>query len=462
MCAPKQLDYDIVPILLFRNDATELLLEATPNGLRLPVVPIPPHTRIAEQITTAIKSSWYLDTCCLFPLSCGVPSTEQFRYQVLETWSPASVPPAGMRWLPVASASTAISGDHADSAAIQDSLTKLHRYRQGELPGPFARPGWLEMVMEWVGTQAVAAHLSLTGEVRQLNESPTFSLLRFETNGSALWFKAVGEPNLREFQITRTLAHLLPGYVTPILATHADWNAWLAKEVRGQHPDENSDVETWVAVARTLADLQIASFGKTLHFIDVGCHDTRISALAEMVDPFLEVVAVLMEQQTKTSPSRLSAAELLSLGSQLRKIFSHLAQCDFPSAIGHLNPGNILVSDCQCVFLDWAEACVGHPFVAFQYLLEHLRKLRPTNTWESELASVYSQGWEAFVDPQTIAEAMAASRLLAVFTCAVAGGTWRNASRRSRPEIAALLRSLTRRMKREMDGLEERRVSCVP
>jgi len=43
--------------------------------------------------------------------------------------------------------------------------------------------------------------LRLSGEFRQLNASPTFALLRLETTGQALWFKAVGEPNLREFPI---------------------------------------------------------------------------------------------------------------------------------------------------------------------------------------------------------------------------------------------------------------------
>jgi hypothetical protein len=457
MCTPTQLDRDLFRILLYRKDASELLVEARPNGLRLPTVAIPSHTRIAEQITAAIKTSWDLDTSCLFPLSYSESSTSQLRYQVLEIWPPESEPPAGMRWLPTDSVLTAVSEDDADFGAVQDSVRKIAQYRRGELTGPFARPGWLETVTEWVKSQAASAHLSLTGGIRQLNASPTFSLLRYETDGPALWFKAVGEPNLHEYSITAKLATFFPTLVPHIVGSRPEWNAWLTTEVAGKHLDENADAAVWAAVARTLADLQIASYGKTLHFIHAGCHDTRISVLAEMIDPFLEVAALLMEKQTKKSPSRLSASELLVLSSQMHQIFSNLAQSDFPNALGHLdlNPGNILVSDSQCVFLDWAEACVGHPFIAFQYLREHLRKLRPTNVSETMLANVYSQRWEWFVDTQTIAGAMAASPLLAVFTCAVAGGAWRDESRRSRPEIAALLRSLTRRMKREADALSE-------
>jgi Phosphotransferase enzyme family len=400
MCVPIQLDHDLFRILLYGKDGREILLETTWEGFRLPVLSVPTHSRTAEEVTAAIRNAWNLDAYCLFSLSDSTRPQALVRDHAVEACDPGCGCPAGMEWLPVASLSEGVFQSPSDFIAMENSLRTFEQYRRDELPGFFGKPGWLRKVTEWVEAQAGAAGLCLTGRFRQLNASPTFSLIRFETDGPAVWFKAVGDPNVREFRITRALAHHLHGYVTPILAMHTDWNAWLTAEVAGKHPDENSEVETWVAVARTLADLQIASFGKTFHFINVGCHDTRISALAEMIDPFLQVADGLMEQQTKTSPSRLSTAELLVLGSQMRKVFSTLAQSDFPSALGHLdlNPANILVSDYRCLFLDWAEACVGHPFVAFQCLLEHLRKLRPTNTWETKIASVYSQGWEAFVD----------------------------------------------------------------
>jgi len=56
-------------------------------------------------------------------------------------------------------------------------------------------------------------------DVQQLNGSETFSLLKFETTKAPVWFKAVGEPNVREFLITLKLFELFPDYVPKILAS---------------------------------------------------------------------------------------------------------------------------------------------------------------------------------------------------------------------------------------------------
>jgi hypothetical protein len=452
-------------ILLYRNDATEILLETTSEGFRLPVMPIPPQRRVAEELTAAIRSAWNLETYCLFSISNGVPPHAFVHDQVMEICHPETDTPANMQWFTIESLSVGSFQSPSDFAAIQASHITLDQHRRNELPEAFGKPGWLRTVTEWVEGKANDVGLRLSGKFRQLNASSSFSLIRFETDGPALWFKAVGEPNRREFVITRALAELVPAYLPAILATRPDWNAWLMTDFVGTHPDADSGIETWIAVSERLAEVQVASLKKTLPLLGAGCHDTRILCLAEKIDPFLEVMTSLMAQQTKAFPTPLSAGELAVLGRKLHRICSDLAQSGIPDTLSHLdlNPGNILVSDSQCMFLDWAEACVGHPFVAFEYLLEHLRKLRPKdNSLEARLASVYTKPWERFVDSQAIAEAIAVAPLLAVFTCAVAADTWRNESRRARPDIAALLRSLTRRMKQEVDSFEKRKVICMP
>jgi len=129
----------------------------------------------------------------------------------------------------------------------------------------------------------------------------------------------------------------------------------------------------WTTVATALAEMQVASFGQTLHLVDAGCRDARVGTLLEQIEPFLEAMAELMERQTQESPRALSRSELLTLRTQLQDILSE-TNSQIPNAIGHLdfNFGNIVASDDRCVFLDWAEACAGHPFLTFQYLLQHL------------------------------------------------------------------------------------------
>jgi len=458
-----QLDHDLYRVLLYRHDACELLLESTADGLELPVVPLPRFTRVAEKLTAGIKDRWNLDTCCLFPVLEGISSSVSVPFHVVELSSREAETPAAMRWLAATSLSAADFRDHDDFVAVQASLVRLEGFRRGELPGAFGKPGWLETVTEWVAARAATARLSLTGKFRQLNASATFSLLRFETDGPALWFKAVGEPNVHEFSITLALARLFPHFVPRVIGHRTDWNAWLGVEAVGTHLSDTTPLSNWQQAAATLASLQIASCGHGLHLIDAGSKDIRICSLVPQVEPFFERMAKLMELQAKSTPLPLARAEIRSLSEEVRSCLDELRASDIPNTLGHLdfNPGNILVSPEQCVFLDWAEGSVGHPFFTFQYLLEHRRRFHSTELdSEKMLVSSYALPWRAFASPDEIAKSLALAPLLAAFACA-AHLAWTNPDLSERPVIAGYLRSLVRRMKRESDALRERRVTCV-
>jgi hypothetical protein len=464
MGTPAQFDHDVFRILLYRNDATEILLEINSDGLRIPSVLVPAHSRIAEEITAAIRSGWNLQTVYLFTLPLDGLSHDPIHYQVVESCRLEPTPPAGMQWHPVLSLSVDNLQDPEDSAAIQNSLTTLDRYQRGELPGVFGKTGWLRMVTEWVEKQAATAGLRLTGEFRQLNASPTFNLTRFETDGPTLWFKAVGEPNLHEYRVTLKLASLFPGFLPQILGTRLEWNAWLALAAEGCQLDANSANNAWAAAAENLALLQISSFGRRFELIKAGCKDLRPCSLMNLVDLFLDAMTELMERQTKPSPAPLSRKELFSLGRDISSALQQIGECAIPNTLGHLdmNPGNVLVCGTHCTFLDWAEAYIGPPFFSFQYLLEHFRRIQGGH-WQKEklLVASYARHWTRFASARQINAAFRLMPLLAAFAYGVGIGSWRN--RESfQPQSARHLRSLTRRMKCEADSLQERRLTCVP
>jgi hypothetical protein len=457
-------EFDTYRLLIVRRNASELVVIAGGQGFSLPSLEIPRWERIAQQITTAVKDRWGFEAHCLFTPAHPADGPSPVRYQVMESSKPNDNPSAGFHWVPVASLSETSFLDPQDHRVIRSATHELESYAHGSIAAAFARPGWLREVMEWAQTKINPLGLTLAGSFRQLNASPTFSLLRFETDGPALWFKAVGEPNVREFSITRYLERMFPAFVPRLIAARAEWNAWLTTEAEGTHPDESSGFHTWMTAATTLADLQVTSFGQTFHLIDAGCRDIRPCSLVGLVEPFLEAMAGLMEQQTKVSPAPLSRQELRTLGAQLQEALSNSKECDIPNALGHLdfNPGNILISQDRCVFLDWAEACVGPPFFTFQYLLEHRRRLHGTDFASEELlVSSYARNWECFVSPREISAALHGAPLLAAFSYSAGALAWRNPETFRRPETAGYLRSLVRRMKREADALREGSLLCA-
>jgi hypothetical protein len=416
-------------------------------------------------MNAVVRKRYGISPVCLFTPDLSVTTTgsEQRLHQVLEIRKANVAAPEGTHWLPVDSFSDQSFADAQDSRALTNTLRQIREFENGETIGPFGLPGWIEALSSWAQHEVDPYGLCLSGEFRQLNASPTFALLRFETNGSAVWFKAVGEPNLREFPISVTLSRLFPGFVPAVVATHPAWHGWLTTEFAGSTLDEVPDACAWERAAQTLGELQIASVGMTDQLLEAGCRDLRVTSLLALVDPFMEVMSQLMEQQRKTPPPVLDRGDLRTLGSQIKEALSELAELEIPDTLGHLdfNPGNILCSADQCVFVDWAEAYVGPPFLTFEYLRTHLvRKQREDVGLSAGVVNAYETKWHTALSPEVVAVALNLAPVLAVFVYAAGTEGWRNPTLLREPRAAAYLRSLTRRMHGEMQRLQDRSQLC--
>jgi hypothetical protein len=445
-------------ILLLRNDGSELLVASERPPFTLPSVEIPRWDRVAENLTAAVRERHQLSALCLFAPELPITSTDaaRLRYQVMETRAASSAAPGETRWLPLHSIAHQFFADEQDLIAVTAVLRQIAEFRKEEAIGPFGRPGWIEELTSWVQQEVQRYGFRLSGEFRQLNASPTFALLRFQTNGPALWFKAVGEPNRREFPVSVLLSSLFPGFVPAVIATHPAWNGWLTTEFPGSTLDQVRDACAWERAAQTLAGLQIASLGKTDQLLGAGCRDLRITSLLRLVDPFIDVMAQLMERQHKSPPPVLGKEAMRELGRRIKDALNAWAQSNVPDTLGHLdlNPGNILASSDQCIFLDWAEAYVGPPFLTFQYLIEHLSQSPTQNLISSQLLlDHYFSDWLGRVARVGLSAGQRLMRLLAVFAYATASD-WTKAHLSRDERFLGYLRSLTRRMQREASMLD--------
>jgi hypothetical protein len=452
-------------ILLPRRDCSEFLLSTDGSRYVLPKVAIQRWGRIAPNVNAEIKRQWHLDVISLGELCppSALNPTHRYNYSLVEALEPNTSPPSGLYWTPVASFQEGSFAHPEEFRVIQQFLSESGGDLQFRLTGAFQRPGWFKELSGWVEEAIRPLGLHLTGRFLQLNASCSFSLIRFETDGGAVWFKAVGEPNLRELRISVALERFFPGYLPPIVATLPAWNGWLTTEVDGSVLDENSHLSSWKLLAQSLANLQILSLGKTKALLEVGCRNLSASLLLQDLAPFLEVMSDLMGRQSSGHARVLCPKEILELGSQIEGLLLNLDTLQLPPALFSLdcNLGNFLVTPTQCIFLDWAEASLGLPTIAFQYLLENLRRMRPNeHAWESALIDCYAKQWEPFLSPERLSEALALAPLVAVFAYAIAGNTWRNPETLENPRTAGYFRSLTRRMKREADGLEAERIVC--
>ena len=466
MAFPQQSEHETYRVVVCKGGATDLLLVSADKGLMLPSVAVARSQRVAESLTAAMKKEWGYEVLCLFAPTVTVPleHSNGIHYQVMECHGRAEKYDTRTQWVPFSSLSQSLFADSADYMAIQQCLAEWESYAHGPAPGPFVRLGWFQEVRSWVEEVIGPLGLQLKGNFSQFNAGPWFSLMRLETNGPAIWFKAVGAPNVREFSMTVALAQLLPKFAPPILATRPEWNAWLTLEINGNSLEETQDTEMWKAATAALADLEINSMGNEIPLLRAGARDLRASTLSSILPPFLEVMAQLMQEQTKVPPVVLTKQELALLGEHIQYAVSQLAQLGIRNTLGHLdlNPGNVIVSPSGCKFLDWAEAYIGHPFFSFEYLREHFRRSIGTNrALESQLVTAYAEPWRALLPNDVVRDALALAPALAVFAYAVGNDVWSDHEKLQQPATAGYLRSLTRRLKRESDRLVAGRSQCI-
>lgn len=460
----RQLDRETYRVIVFGDSGSKLLVAPTGRGFGLPSVQVPRWRRISPSMQVSVRDEWGQEVICLFQpdLSFPISSGTIPNYQVMECSEPVR-PRSPAEWVDASLLPEQIFVDRADQIAVERSLAECQGYGACVRRGPFARLGWFDELREWVQRVIGSRRLSLAAHFSQLNAGPSFALVRFETSGAALWFKAVGEPHLREFSITHALAELFSRFVPPILATRPEWHGWLASEVDGFNLSESADLQAWVTTATTLAKLQVQSIRQSKALIESGARDYRVPELTKLVRPFLGAMAHLMEAQSKVPPLPLARREVELLGDEIEWALSRLANLGMPDALGHLdlNPGNIILSKSEAVFLDWAEAYVGNPLFSFQYLAEHSRHtLGRDGTADSDLAKAYTGPWHTLVSPEKTRDALALIPMLAAFVYAVSSDAWRNKTRREDATAAGYLRSLTRRMHREALCLRNRRTPC--
>jgi hypothetical protein len=349
-----------------------------------------------------------------------------------------------------------------DCSVVFAALRDMRCSPDNETVGPFAKSGWIEELFNWAQNEVAPLGLRVNGKFCQLNASPYFALLRLATDGPALWFKAVGEPNLREFSISPTLARLFPTFLPTLIATHPSWHGWLALDFPGSTLDSTPDTTAWERAAKTMAELQIASMETTDKLRDAGCKDLTITSMQRQLDPFIEVMTALMERQEKSTPRALGIEEMLTLHAQVKEALSAFARLGLPDVLGQLdiNPGNILCSAERCVFVDWAEAYVGPPFLALEHLGEHfLRTGLGQQGFKTGPGTRYAGEWGRLLSPDAVAAAQRMAPLVAVLAYAVGIEQWTNPELVKSARLAAYFRSLTRRMYREAQRLKTKSTS---
>jgi serine/threonine protein kinase len=211
-----------------------------------------------------------------------------------------------------------------------------------------------------------------------------------------------------------------------------------------------------------LAELQIASLCHTTELVAVGAHDVRSQKLLNAVAPFFLAMEEIMLAQTKTTVSKLTKQEICLVRKQVTEALYELEEHGLPNALNHLdlNPCNIIVSPSGCTFLDWAQAAVGNPFFSLEYLRQQFLQVFPGHMEaEQGFVNAYLGRWKLIRAHEFRETLLHLVPLTAAFAFAASALPWDDPKISQRPELAAFLRSLVRRMQRESEQIRASRAA---
>jgi len=456
-----QLEMEHWRILLLGRDGAEVLLFHGSSGLEVPEFSVPAGQRVPPYLNAEAKRRWNVETVSILPFE--VPPGEaagKTRYFVMQLHRPeewTSLVPAFVRSSSVKETSFAFRTDYA---AIQKTMTLDRNDSDPDSCGPFADFGAFRRISSWVEKELSALGLTWDGNFSQLHASPSFSLIRFSAGRCAVWFKAVGEPNLREFPVTMALAARFPRYVAKPIAARPEWNAWLAMELEGQELASSSESADWSSAAASLAEIQIASIEEARHMLGAGTRDLRCRRLLGMTHRFFSRMEMIMDAQTKTTPRKLSRQEIVAVRRQVIEAIERLQDAGIPDTLNHLdlNAANILVAGRRCKFLDWAEAAVGNPFLSYQYLHQHFLRADLGKDGEGLLLNAYLDRWATLLESAAVRTALRLTPLIAVFAYALVL-PWSDVNLGDGSVHPGLLRSLVRRMSCECERINRGRAA---
>ena len=288
------------------------------------------------------------------------------------------------------------------------------QHRESALRVPWFEDGWYKEREAWIQKEPSLKAWAIVG-ITQLRAWQRSAILRISTRSGDLYYKEVPKVFSHELYLSRELQRLFPENVPSIIKLDSERCAILMSDVGGVSLSRVSDVRHWETAVCLLADIQVRTLTLSQHFLDLGCFDQRLENILRCMDSIFSDTSALKagriwalsEREIERVHSCLPKLKLLCLELQNYKL---------PSALEHgdLWPTNILIKGETCIYLDWSDSSISHPFFSVPVLLQAAANSFPQlRNLGEHLRNLYLEAWTDYAPMDCLIKAFELSQRLA-------------------------------------------------
>lgn len=273
---------------------------------------------------------------------------------------------------------------------------------------PWFGPGWQLNAEVWINDQMASLGYQITAPIEEIRKWSLSCVLKVPTNDGGFFFKAAGPTNYfaNEAIVTKGLAEMFPGRAPTPVAVDTVRN-WMIISDFGRFNRWRVSNRHLVSMLATFASIQREAVDRLPELERLGLVYHTLENLEKRIDE-------IIYQICKLGPlSAVEGARLQSSTPLLKSMCKNLAQHRIPNTLlhGDLHGGNVAIRTVgdreEFMFFDWADSCVGHPFLDLIVLFSEI-----TPAERGQLAEAYLKSWIDFEPIETLREALRSALFL--------------------------------------------------
>ncbi len=232
-------------------------------------------------------------------------------------------------------------------------------------------PAWRAEADAWI-EQHVAGHgASTIGSLEQVHVRPWSTVIRVPTTAGDLFFKANAASLRHEVGLAVLLAMRRPDCTVTLHGVDTE-RGWMLMANAGRPlreiVAEERSLARWLDVLPLYASLQLDLVDDADALVALGVPDLRLAVLPS-------AAAAMLDRLDAIAPGECPPAVHGRLREALPAIADScaaLAAYGLPETLQHddFHDGQVFVRDGRYLLLDWADACITHPFFTMAVTLE--------------------------------------------------------------------------------------------